>query len=64
VRGEAAYRGPCPPAGQVPHHYTITVIASDLAPGALPPALTRDELMAALKGHALEAQSVVGHFGR
>jgi len=64
VSGAAAYRGPCPPAGQAPHHYTITVIATDIAPNTLPAGMTREELMAALKGHALEAQSVVGRFGR
>ncbi|AQV93886.1 phosphatidylethanolamine-binding protein [Cupriavidus necator] len=63
VLGEAAYRGPCAPAGETPHHYAITVIATDLAPN-LPAGMTRDELMAALKGHALEAQSLVGRFGR
>jgi Raf kinase inhibitor-like YbhB/YbcL family protein len=35
------YRGPCPPHGQAPHHYVITVIATDLAPDALKPGLTR-----------------------
>ncbi len=63
VRGEAAYRGPCAPTGETPHHYVITVIATDLEPN-LPAGMTRDELMAALKGHALEAQSFVGRFGR
>ena len=63
VRGEAGYRGPCPPTGETPHHYVITVIATDLAPN-LPPGMTRDELMSPLKGHALEAQSRVGRFGR
>jgi hypothetical protein len=63
VAGEAAYRGPCPPTGEAPHHYVVTVIATDLDP-KLPPGMTRDELMAALKGHALEAQSFVGRFGR
>jgi len=64
VSGAAAYRGMCPPAGDYPHHYTLTVVASDLAPGALPPGLTRDALFAALKGHALGGQSVVGLYSR
>lgn len=64
MRGEAAYRGPCPPTGQVPHHYVVTVYATDLAPNSLPAGMTREELMAALKGHALEGQSFVGRFGR
>jgi phosphatidylethanolamine-binding protein (PEBP) family uncharacterized protein len=31
-----AYRGMCPTVGDLPHHYTLTVVASDLAKGALP----------------------------
>ena len=64
IAGAQAYRGMCPPVGDVPHHYVLTVIASDLAPGALPAGLDRDGLLAALKGHALGAQSVVGRYGR
>jgi len=64
VGGEAAYRGPCPPVGDVPHHYTITVMATRLEPGALRPGLTRDELFAALKGNTLGAMSIVGRYGR
>jgi Raf kinase inhibitor-like YbhB/YbcL family protein len=64
VRGEAAYRGPCPPVGDVPHHYTITVYATRLEAGALQPGLTRDELFAALKGNTLAAMSIVGRYGR
>lgn len=64
VRSEAAYRGPCPTVGDVPHHYTITVIATKLEPGALPPGLTRDQLFAALKGNTLAAMSIVGRYGR
>jgi hypothetical protein len=47
--------------GQRPHHYIITVIAADSAPDALKPGLTRDALLAELKGHALvsTSQSVV-----
>jgi hypothetical protein len=62
--GTTAYRGMCPPVGDVPHHYVMTVIATDLEPSALPPGLTRDALLAALKGHALGAQSIVGRYGR
>ncbi|RQO63829.1 YbhB/YbcL family Raf kinase inhibitor-like protein [Variovorax sp. KBW07] len=64
VAGAAAYRGMCPPVGDHPHHYVLTVVASDLAPGALPAGLSRDALLAALKGHALGGQSVVGLYSR
>jgi Raf kinase inhibitor-like YbhB/YbcL family protein len=42
--GVTGYLGPCPPAGDVPHHYEITVYALDVAslalPAATPPAVT------------------------
>ena len=56
------YLGPCPPYGQLPHHYVITVIATDLAPDALQPGLTRDALLAALKDHALASSSHVARY--
>ena len=34
--------GPCTPAG-APHHYTFTLIATDLEPTALQSGMTRDE---------------------
>jgi Raf kinase inhibitor-like YbhB/YbcL family protein len=59
-----AYRGPCPPAG-APHHYVITIIATDIEPGTLKPGLTRDELIAALRGgHALAASGLVARYTR
>jgi len=64
VTGDEAYRGLCAPATDNPHHYTVTVIASTLPPGALPPGLTRDELLAKLKGHSLVGQSIVGRYGQ
>jgi len=64
VSGASAYRGMCPPVGDQPHHYTLTVVASELPPGALPAGLSRDALYAALKGHVLGGQSVVGLYSR
>jgi hypothetical protein len=64
VAGATAYRGMCPPVGDTPHHYILTVIASDLKPAVLPLGLTRDALLAALKGHALGGMSIVGRYGR
>ena len=63
VKGATAYRGPCPPAGDNPHHYALTLIATDLAPDALPAGLDRDGLLKALQGHALGGQSIVGLYG-
>jgi Raf kinase inhibitor-like YbhB/YbcL family protein len=61
--GAPAYKGLCPPAGDNPHHYVLTVIATDLAPGSLKEGLGRDELVSELKGHSLAGQSVVGLYG-
>ena len=54
----AGYRGPCPPAGDAPHHYIITIYALDVAP-ALPAGLDRDGLMKAIDGHSVEATSTI-----
>ena len=51
--GAGGWRGPCPPPTDYPHPYTITLIATDLAPGTLKAGMNRDELSAALQGHAL-----------
>lgn len=59
--GLATYFGPCTPAGDW-HHYTFTLIATDLDPKALQPGMTRDELMAALAGHAKGAVGLIGRF--
>jgi Raf kinase inhibitor-like YbhB/YbcL family protein len=64
VSGDLAYRGMCPPVGDTPHHYYLSVIATDLKPGALPSGMTRDELMTSLKGHALLAQSYFARYQR
>ena len=62
--GLGHYLGPCTPPGTGMHHYTFTLIATDLEPGDLPPDLTRDELFAKLTGHAKGAAGLVGLFGR
>ena len=62
--GLGYYTGPCTPPGTGMHHYTLTLIATDLEPGALPAGLTRDELLAKLSGHTKGAAGLVGLFGR
>ena len=62
--GSDHYFGPCGPAGHALHHHVITVIATDLAPDALKPGLTRDELIKQLRGHALAPASIVGRYMR
>jgi Raf kinase inhibitor-like YbhB/YbcL family protein len=55
--GQLNYSGPC-----APHHYSFTLIGTDLDPKALPPGLTRTQLMTQLEGHAKGATGLVGLF--
>jgi Raf kinase inhibitor-like YbhB/YbcL family protein len=64
VSGQPAYHGPCPPAGEIAHHYVVQIYALDLAPDALAAGLTRDALHAAMKDHVLANTSTVLRFGR
>jgi Raf kinase inhibitor-like YbhB/YbcL family protein len=59
--GQGIYLGPCTPPGP-PHHYTFTLIATDLDPKALPPGLTKPELMEKLAGHTKSATGLIGLF--
>src|ERR1700761_2599780 len=61
TQGVGFYSGPCTPAG-APHHYTFTLIATDLEPSSLAPGLKRDELIRALDGHAKGAAGLIGLF--
>ena len=63
TQGVGNYSGPCTPAG-APHHYTFTLIATDLEPSALAPGLKRDELIKALDGHAKGATGLIGTFSK
>jgi Raf kinase inhibitor-like YbhB/YbcL family protein len=56
------YAGPCTPPNQTAHHYTFILVATDLDPKALPPGLTRLELLAKLEGHAKGSAGLVGLF--
>jgi len=62
--GLGHYTGPCTPPGTGLHHYTFTLIATDLEPNALPAGLTRAELFAKLNGHTKGSAGLVGLFGR
>jgi Raf kinase inhibitor-like YbhB/YbcL family protein len=63
TRGNANYMGPCPPQGDGPHHYTITLVALDLAPD-LPQGLTREAFMEKAQGHMLASATLGGLFAR
>src|SRR5712692_2210335 len=55
TQGVGYYMGPCTPPATGMHHYTFTLIATDLP---------RDELFAKLQGHTKGAAGLVGLFGR
>jgi len=60
--GLATYFGPCTAPGTDWHHYTFTLIATDLDPKALQPGMTREELAAALKDHVKGSAGLIGRF--
>ncbi|MDR3397332.1 MAG: YbhB/YbcL family Raf kinase inhibitor-like protein [Pandoraea sp.] len=64
VSGAMAYRGACPPVGDTPHHYIITVTATDIEPGQLPAGLDANGLSAALAGHTINGSTIVARYGR
>jgi Raf kinase inhibitor-like YbhB/YbcL family protein len=54
------YLGPCPPRGNAFQHYVFTLVATDVDPAALPPGLTKEDVLKALQGgRALGAASLV-----
>ena len=63
TRGNGSYLGPCPPQGDGPHHYLITVMATDLEPN-LAPGLTREQFLDAARGHLLTSATIGGLFAR
>jgi Raf kinase inhibitor-like YbhB/YbcL family protein len=58
-----SYSGPCTPAG-APHHYTFTLMATDLEPTALKAGLTRAEVIKELEGHVKVAAGLIGTFSK
>jgi Raf kinase inhibitor-like YbhB/YbcL family protein len=62
--GTYTYFGPCTPPKTGLHHYTFTLIATDLDPKELPPGLTKEELLTKLQGRTKGSAGLVGLFGR
>jgi Raf kinase inhibitor-like YbhB/YbcL family protein len=60
--GLGVYWGPGTPPNTDWHHYTWTIIATDLDPKALQPGMTREELAAALKDHVKGSAGLVTRF--
>ena len=59
---KAIYWGPGTPPNTDWHHYTFTLIATDLDPKALQPGMTREELATALKDHVKASAGLIGRF--
>ena len=59
---QAIYWGPGTPPNTDWHHYTFTLVATDLEPKALQPGMTREELTAALKDHVKGSAGLIGRF--
>ena len=57
------YDGPCPPWNDaLPHRYTFTVYATDLAKAGVDGAYSLAELRKALEGHVLASASITGRY--
>lgn len=61
-RGNPAYFGPHPPGGKA-HHYHFQAFALD-GPLALKAGSSREQLLAAMKGHVLAKTDLVGLFAK
>jgi len=59
---QGVYFGPGPPPNADWHHYTWTLVATDLDPKALQPGMTREELAAALKDHVKGSAGLITRF--
>ena len=62
--GGAGYGGACPPAGDAPHHYVITVYALPKSQLGLPASASASVIDAALKRDALASAQLTLRYGR
>jgi Raf kinase inhibitor-like YbhB/YbcL family protein len=60
--GVGIYFGPGTPPNTDWHHYTLTIVATDLDPKALAPGMTREQLADALKGHVKGSAGLILRF--
>jgi phosphatidylethanolamine-binding protein (PEBP) family uncharacterized protein len=61
--GKTGYSGPCPPKGDKPHHYVITVYDLE-RPLGLPAGSSAKDVVAAVAGKAIAKGSTTGLYGR
>jgi hypothetical protein len=62
--GDPGWGGPCPPAGDPPHHYVFTLYALDVARLPLSPDATPKQALHAMHGHVLATARVTFLYGR
>ncbi|HEY6809058.1 MAG TPA: YbhB/YbcL family Raf kinase inhibitor-like protein [Gemmatimonadales bacterium] len=62
--GSAGYGGPCPPPGDKPHHYIITVYALNVATIDVPAAATAAYVGFNLHAHTLAKAELTALYGR
>ena len=62
LMGVGIYFGPGTPPNTDWHHYTFTLVATDLDPQALQPGMTREELTDALKDHVKGSAGLITRF--
>jgi Raf kinase inhibitor-like YbhB/YbcL family protein len=62
--GRAGYFGACPPVGDPPHHYQITVYAVKVARLPLAAGAPPAEVAAQLRANAMASAQIVGLYGR
>ncbi|WP_079161796.1 YbhB/YbcL family Raf kinase inhibitor-like protein [Streptomyces fodineus] len=61
--GKTGYSGPCPPRGDRPHRYVLTVYAVDRRLSLAADASSAD-LLRSLSGHTLAVGTLTGRYGR
>lgn len=62
--GEAGYGGPCPPPGDTPHHYVLTVYALNTDSLPLDASSDAGHARQVIEQHALAEASITARYGR
>lgn len=59
--GTVGYRGPCPPGGTHRYYFMVYALDTELD---LPPKISRQQLLNAIKGHVLDEGQLMGVYTR
>lgn len=62
--GDSRFDGACPPVGDAPHHYQLTVWALNIAKLPATPQSTGTQILRLLKDHALATARITARYGR